>query len=136
MRAGRSAADGDNFGRLSGMSRRTAVVLVMLIAMLWQSVALARIGSSVNVLADREHAALHWHDQAHHHHDDGSYQKGDGGDSTRHLLGDQVGSTTALLCAAAQVIPAVGSSAPVGLQRARLPDPLLDGPLRPPRRLG
>jgi len=40
--------------------RRVAVLLIVLIAMLWQSVAMARIGSNVNVLVDAEHAALHW----------------------------------------------------------------------------
>ena len=48
----------------------------MLLAMLWQSVALARVGSTVNVLVDLEQAALHWQDRtgqdrSHHHHDDG-----------------------------------------------------------------
>ena len=45
----------------------------MLLAMLWQSVALARVGSTVNVLVDLEQAALHWQDKSpHHHHDDWS----------------------------------------------------------------
>lgn len=115
---------------------RIAVVVVVLVAMLWQSVALARIGSSVNVLADMEHAALHWQDQAHHHQDDGTYQRDDSGDAVQHLLGDPVGSTTALLVATVQVAPALRSAAPAGLQQARLIDPTLDGPLRPPRRHG
>jgi hypothetical protein len=56
--------------------RRSAVVFVVVFAMLWQSVAMARIGSTVNVLADLQHAALHWQEQSHHHHEDGTYPPG------------------------------------------------------------
>ena len=43
------------------------VLLVMLFAVLWQMVAVARPGSTLNALADLEHSALHWQDEGHHH---------------------------------------------------------------------
>ena len=38
--------------------RRSVVLLVMLFATLWQSMALARVGSTVSALADMKHGAL------------------------------------------------------------------------------
>jgi len=101
--------------------------------MLWQSVAMARIGSTVNVLADLQHAALHWQEQSHHHHEDGTYHLDDSADSSRHLLGDQVNATTALLPTASKVFAPMTSAAPSGLQATRVPKPVLDGLFRPPR---
>ena len=101
--------------------------------MLWQSVALARVGSTVNVLADLEHAALHWQEEGHHHHDDGSYHLDDSNDSAHHVLSDHVTATTALLVTALHDFPPLGSAAPGGLHEPCVPDPTLDGLLRPPR---
>jgi hypothetical protein len=113
--------------------RRSAVLLAMLLAMLWQSVALARVGSTVNVLADLEHAALHWHEEGHHHHDDGSYHLDDSKDSAQHVLSDHVTAASALLVSASHDFPPLGSAAPRGLHAPRVQDPTLDGLLRPPR---
>jgi hypothetical protein len=113
--------------------RRSAVLLVMLCAMLWQSVALARVGSTVNVFADLAHAALHWQEEGHHHHDDGSYHLDDSSDSAQHVLTDHVTATSALLVTASHDVPPLGSAAPRGLHEPRLSNPTLDGLLRPPR---
>jgi len=113
--------------------RRAVVLLVMLFAMLWQSAALARVGSTVNVLADLEHAALHWQESGHHHHDDGSYHLDDSKESAQHVLSDHVTATTALLVTASHDFPLLGSAAPGGLHVRPVPDPALDGLLRPPR---
>lgn len=113
--------------------RRSAVLLVVLFAMLWQSVALARPGSTVNVLVDLEHAALHWQEEGHHHHEDGSYQLDDSQASTFHLLSDHLTLTTALLPAIAHHFPPGACARPAGVHDASVPDPCLDGPLRPPR---
>lgn len=112
--------------------RRSAVLLVMLLAMLWQSLALARPGSTVNVMADLQHAALHWQERAHHHHDDGSFHLDDSQASTCHMLSDHLTMTPALLPASAHRFPPSASSPPGGLGNARAPDPFLDGLLRPP----
>jgi hypothetical protein len=113
--------------------RRSAVLFAMLFAMLWQSVALARVGSTVNALADLEHAALHWQEKAHHHHEDGSYHLDDSKESTQHVLTDHVSATAALMVALSQDFPLQGSAAPGGLHDTVVPNPTLDGLLRPPR---
>jgi hypothetical protein len=112
---------------------RSLVVVVMLAAMLWQSVAMARPGSTVNVLADLEHAALHWQEEGHHHHDDGSFHLDDSQASKFHVLADHLTIGTALLPAISHNLPPVSSSRPGGLDDTRVPDPFLDGLLRPPR---
>lgn len=105
----------------------------MLFAMLWQSVGLARVGSTVNALGDLEHAALHWQEEGHHHHEDGSYHQDDSNDSARHLLSDHVTVTTALLVTGSHDFPSLGSTAPGGVHATPAPNPTLDGLLRPPR---
>lgn len=101
--------------------------------MLWQSVAMARPGSTVNVLADLEHAVLHWQEAGHHHHEDGSFHLDDSQASKFHALTDHLTSVTALLPAISHNLPPVSSSRPVGLHDTRVPNPFLDGLLRPPR---
>lgn len=113
--------------------RRSAVLLIMLLAMLWQAVTLAPAGSTVNVLADIKHAALHWHAEGHHHHDDGSIFLDSSQASTVHLLTDHLAVTTALLPAISHHFPPSATSQPRGLHDARITDPFLDGLLRPPR---
>jgi hypothetical protein len=113
--------------------RRPAVVLFMLFALLWQSMALARIGSTVNALADIEHTALHWQEEGHHHHEDGSYHPDDSNESVQHILSDHVSATVALLVDAVHDLPPLGSAAPGGRHQANVPDPALEGLLRPPR---
>jgi hypothetical protein len=101
--------------------------------MLWQSVALARVGSTVNALVDMQHTALHWQDEGHHHHEDGSYHLDDSPESAQHVIGDHMSASAALLVSASQDFPRLGSAAPGGLQPASVSDPALEGLLRPPR---
>jgi hypothetical protein len=112
---------------------RYAVLLVMLMSMLWQSMALARVGSTVNALADTEHAALHWQGEDHHHHPDGSYHLDDSSESAQHVFSDHLSAVTALLPTSAPGFAALGASAPADLHETRAPSPILDGLLRPPR---
>lgn len=113
--------------------RRTAIVLTMLFAMLWQTVALARIGSPVNAIADLAHAALHWQDTGHHHHDDESYQVDDSSESTLHVVADHAGASLALETAPPRGVASAGAAAPCSTQQLAVPSPMLDGLLRPPR---
>lgn len=106
----------------------------MLMAILWQSVAMARVGSTVNAMADLTHASLHWQGEAHHHHDDGSYQLDDSKESVVHVMTDHLNASLALAASLHDFPPFLGSAAPDGLHAQRLPNPSLDGPLRPPRR--
>ena len=113
--------------------RRTSVLLVMLFAMLWQSVALARAGSTVNALADMAHTALHWQEAGHHHHEDGSYHRDDSPESVQHVVIDHVTASAALPVSASHDVPSLAAAAPDGLNEAAVPDPDPDGLLRPPR---
>lgn len=113
--------------------RRPLVLLAVLLAMLWQSLAMAGVGSTVNFLVDLEHAALHWHEEGHHHHDDGSYHLDDSKEAVQHVLADQVSSTTALLLDAPRIFAPAGSPAPGGQHEMLVPGPAPDGLLRPPR---
>ena len=113
--------------------RRSAILVVMLFAMLWQSVAMARIGSTVNVLADLEHATLHWQGEAHHHHEDGSYHQDDSKESVQHVVTDHLNASLALTAASSHDFMPLGSFARDGLNERLVPNPALDGLLRPPR---
>jgi hypothetical protein len=113
--------------------RRSAVLLVVLFAMLWQAMAVARAGSTTNSPADMEHAALHWQEKSHHHHEDGSYHLDDSIASAQHVLSDHVSATVGLVVTPSHHFPTLGSAAPRGLHETLVPSPTLDGLLRPPR---
>ena len=114
-----------------GPVKRTALILLVLAAMLWQSFASARPGSSINVLLDPQHAALHWQGEGHHHHGD-AYHLDDSEESASHLALDQSG-VSALPAHEAMPLEAPANSAlHVGNARAG-PWPFLERPLRPPR---
>jgi len=113
--------------------RRSAVLFLMLFAMLWQSVATARVGSTVNPLADLWHASLHWQESAHHHHDDGSFHVDDSSESVQHVVCDNLNTTAALAAGAEPRLSLAASCAPIGLQEQPAPHPYIDGLLRPPR---
>lgn len=112
---------------------RSLVLLVMLFAMLWQSVVHARAGSTVNALADMEHAALHWQEEGHHHHDDGTYHLDDSPESAQHIISDHVSASAALLVSSSHDFPSLASALSAGLHKAPVPDPDAEGLLRPPR---
>ena len=113
--------------------KRSAILFVMLFAMLWQALALARVGSTAKVLADPAHTALHWQEESHHHHDDGSYHLDDSNDSAQHMVSDHASTTAALMVAVSNHFLASGSTAPRSVHATAVPDPTLDGLLRPPR---
>lgn len=113
--------------------RRPLVLSLVLFAMFWQTLAFAHAGSAVHALADMEHTALHWQKQAHHHHEDGSVHLDDSFESVQHALGEHLGSSAALPESASHHFPPSGSAAPVGLNRATVPEPDAEGLLRPPR---
>lgn len=105
----------------------------MLFAMLWQSVAMARVGATAHAVADLEHAALHWQEEGHHHHADGSYHLDDSTESVQHVLSDHVSAAAALVASSSQGFPPLGSAALGGLHDTLVPNPTLDGLFRPPR---
>jgi hypothetical protein len=113
--------------------RQIVTVTLMVLSLLWQSVALARVGSTVNVLVDLEHAALHWQSTSHHHHDDGSYHEEDSAEATQHLMTDHLGASLEMAAGAAVVVPQGLGAAPAERPSLPWPSPPPDGLLRPPR---
>ncbi len=113
--------------------QRCFVLLFLLFALFWQSVALARVGSTVNALLDLGHTALHWQEEGHHHHDDGSFHLDDSSESLQHVLGDQLNTSLALLPFYVHDFAARGGLAPPSLHDAGQSQLFLEGPLRPPR---
>jgi len=113
--------------------RRLATVTLMVFALLWQSVALARVGSSVNVLADLAHAALHWQGTSHHHHDDGSYHLEDSTEATQHLMTDHLGASLEMAAGPEALVPQGPAASPDGRPAAPCPSPPPGRLLRPPR---
>ena len=112
--------------------KRSAVIFLLLLAMGWQALAMAKGGATVNALLDFGHAVLHWDGTAHHHHADGSLTLDASDESTRHLLADHssgpflTAQDPATPLPALQLALAACAGQPCG-------PPYLDGPLRPPR---
>jgi len=113
--------------------RRSAVLLLVLFTMLWQSVALARVGSTVNALADQEHAALHWQYEGHHHHEDGSYHMDDSDESAQHMVADHLSASLEIVASPTHDCPPPGSAAHGSMRDRLAPNPTPDGLLKPPR---
>lgn len=112
---------------------RKLLVLTLLIALIGQSVSVARTGLTLDFLDDLQHLVLHWQGEGHHHHDDGGYHLDDSTESAQHLIADYVIGSPALLANLDVKIPVVGSHSPGTRQVERVPNPFLEGPLRPPR---
>jgi hypothetical protein len=112
---------------------RFAVLVTLLFALLWQAVGMARAGLATSLSDGLPHAALHWQDEPHHHHDDGSYHADDSQASTHHLLCDLLTVTTALPPPAVRQILPGPREWPGAWIVMRVPEPFIDGPMRPPR---
>ena len=113
------------------MLRRCGLFLLLL-SLLWQSVALA---GGRWLADDAAHAALHWQDQAHHHHDDGSYHADDSGEALAHVQIDCAVHLTALPGAMTSLSFLDGGTAPVVRYSLHLPSPPPHPLRRPPRTL-
>lgn len=111
---------------------RTIALALAVLALLWQGLAGASMQGWAAVAADARHAALHWHDVAHHHHDDGSYTEDDSVDSVLHVALDG-GLQAALVVAMPALSVAVATHVAPAYRQSRLPAPVLDPFQRPPR---
>ncbi len=112
---------------------RTAIMVVLLFAMLWQSVALARTGSMLGAVADRSHFELHWQDEGHHHHEGGANHFDDSAESVQHLVSDHVTASDGLLPGVSSSVQRARSAPPRPGDEEPGPHPLLDGAFKPPR---
>lgn len=113
--------------------KRKLLVFTLLIAVLGQSLSMGRTGLTLDLLADLQHAVLHWQGLGHHHHDDGRYHQDDSSESAQHMIADYVTASPALLAGIPTLLPASGASAPALQRTDFVPNPFLEGPLRPPR---
>ena len=114
------------------MHRRATAVLLLL-ALLWQSVAVAAPGWAFAQVQDLAHSSLHWSEDAHHHHEDGSYHQDDSAESVQHVIADAGLHAATLLASARSDFSGLDASSPAMTTDAVRPPPYLDGPHRPPR---
>ena len=114
------------------MHRRLIAFMAMM-ALLWQSVAIAPAGFLPGILADVEHAVLHWQDEDHHHHADGSWHVDESTESDQHAAADHVGSSPALHSTVTLRWAAMRSQSPPAACSSAFSAPFLEDPLRPPR---
>jgi hypothetical protein len=112
---------------------RRFVAFMAMIALLWQSVAIAPAGFLPELLADVDHALLHWQDEGHHHHDDGSWHVDESSESAQHMMADHVASSPALHSTLTWRWAPVASQSPAAACSGETAAPFLEGPLRPPR---
>lgn len=114
------------------MHRRVTTVLI-LFALLWQSMAMAAPGWALGQAQDVVHAVLHWSEEAHHHHDDGSYHQDNSSESVQHVVADAGLHAAALLAGGCSSFAEPDPSSPAMTPDDLRPPPYLDGPHRPPR---
>lgn len=118
--------------RIRGMSRHVRAFL-LLIAMLWQTLAwVTPHGISLRA-NDLAHQAVHFLEQDHHHHADASLHMGEEVDSDKHLHPDSGAQSVGLFPSTERPVFALG---PESLPRStdlEPPSVVLDGLLRPPQ---
>ena len=112
---------------------RPGIILILLFAMLWHAVALARNGPMLGAVADLSHFELHWQDEGHHHHDGGDKHVDDSAESVQHLVSDHVTASDGLLPGVSSTVHRTTSALPKPDDEAPGPHPLLDGAFKPPR---
>jgi hypothetical protein len=112
---------------------RALVLIAFLLASAWQSVALARLGSSVVGLADVQHTQLHAQQIAHQHHDDGSYQLDNSLEAAQHVMLDHLNPSAVVGSLYSTGLSSLGEGAPGSLKEVFLARSALDGLFRPPR---
>ena len=112
---------------------RKPLIVLTLIALLWQAVAMGRPGSWVAAVADIQHAVMHWQGESHRHHSDGSFHPDQSDDAARHMLADNVSGTAVLLSTATVAVAVQGERLLAPWSGAHVPQPPPEGILRPPR---
>jgi hypothetical protein len=117
--------------------RTPLTILLLILCLCWQS--LAQAGSSVALAsaAEREHAAMHFHGEAHHHddHADGGVHQDLSPASVQHLLDDACTNAPALMASLSVLLPPLANGMLTITVAAGLPSAFVDGLERPPRQL-
>jgi hypothetical protein len=112
---------------------RTLRSLLLIFAMVWQSMAMLSPLSIEKLAASIDHGILHTQEATHHHHDDASAHIEDTAEGLHHQHADSGMTTLGLL---STITLSVSSAAPqafvIALSTTRS-SPTLEGLLRPPR---
>ncbi|CAD5372748.1 conserved exported hypothetical protein [Rubrivivax sp. A210] len=96
--------------------------------------ALALVPGQADALAlEIGHALVHQSGQGHHHDDSLAFQLDDDAAAAQHVHHDAGHHSALPLSIPAPGLPSAEPSAPVAFLGGRLPEPHLEGPLRPPR---
>ena len=118
--------------KISPMQRSLALVLLMT-SFFWQALSVAGQAPLLAPSEEMEHAALHWEQTGHHHHHDGSLKVDDSTESVLHIAADGVTSAPPAWFDDPFRLETPGSAAPDMADTVSVPQPVLDGPRRPPR---
>lgn len=114
---------------------RRWLALFLLLLQLQPAVASVFIPShAVEALVQEvQHTAVHQVGQGHHHDDVLSFQPEEDGQAVAHVHHDAGHHSVLLPSSPALAVPSPASAHRVGFHVGHLPDPCLEGPLRPPR---
>lgn len=115
--------------------RRRLVILLMLSTVLFQALFLVHGGASWLKSPDLMHSVLHWMGQAHEHDGDGSWQIDDSAAASQHVVCDPLSNPAVMPSPVPLVVLAVGHDTRMADEFGGMPNPHLEGPLRPPRRI-
>ena len=105
--------------------------MLLLICLVLQGVAVADC-ETLGAGGQLAHGALHWQATSHHHHDDGATHLDEQSELIEHTHADQ-GPGWALTVGAAGSLGAMRPPTPMAPQESHAQQPVLEGPLRPPR---
>ncbi|MBT9597344.1 MAG: hypothetical protein IV094_15285 [Vitreoscilla sp.] len=111
---------------------RRWVILVLLVLQLLPALVLVP-GQADAMTLEIEHALVHESKQGHHHDDTLAYQLDEDGAALPHAHHDAGHHSALPLTILDLCLPSAEPSARLMFLGGRLPDPYLDGPLRPPR---
>ena len=110
--------------------------LILLIVLLWQSMAMFGSVTVAQRAGELEHMAVHCQDAQHHHHADQALHMDDDGAGLQHLHADAGTNTAGLLTTVIPALARIRSMSPPETTHAIWLSLTLEGPLRPPMQIG
>ncbi len=115
--------------------RSFLTILLLILCLCWQSLAQAGSAVALAEAAERDHAAMHFHGEAHHHdeHGSGDIHQDESPTSLQHLLDDACTNAPALVASTSVAVVSPARDALTVMVAASVPSPFVDGLERPPR---
>ena len=113
---------------------RSLRALILLLVLMWQSVAMLGTVKVAQQVGEIEHLAVHGQDSSHHHHADHADHAlhMDDDVAVQHIHADSGNNAAGLLATFLPVVSPIRSISPPETSHAFWRSPTLDGPLRPP----